>query len=51
MLAVQQRVGGRRWLAVTVMSVLLLLVLIGPLSAAVSTLFSHADDIARVRAT
>ena len=45
MLAVQQRAGGRRWVAVTVMTLLLLLVLIGPLSAAVSTVFSHADDI------
>ena len=46
MLWVQQRVGGRRWLAVTIMSVLLLLVLIAPLSAAVTMLFQHADDIA-----
>jgi predicted PurR-regulated permease PerM len=46
MLALQRRTGGRRWLAVTLMSVLLLLVLIAPLTAAVATLFVHADDIA-----
>jgi len=46
MLALERRAGGRRWVAVTVMSLLLLLVLIGPLSAAVATLFSHADAIA-----
>ena len=46
MLWIQQRVGGRRWLAVTIMSLLLPLVLIAPLSAAVTTLFQHADDIA-----
>jgi predicted PurR-regulated permease PerM len=46
MLWVQQRAGGRRWVGVTVMSLLLLLVLIAPLSAAVITLFQHTDDIA-----
>lgn len=46
MLALERWAGGRRWVAVTVMSLLLLLVLIGPLSAAVATLFSHADEIA-----
>lgn len=42
----QARIGGRRWLAATVMTVLLLLVLVVPLSAAVGTLVSHANDIA-----
>jgi predicted PurR-regulated permease PerM len=46
MLALERRAGGRRWVAVSVMSLLLLLVLIGPLSAALATLFSHADEIA-----
>ena len=46
MVALERWAGGRRWVAVTVMSLLLLLVLIGPLSAAVATLFTHADEIA-----
>ena len=45
MLWAQRRSGGRRWLAVTAMSVILLLVLVVPLSAAIGTLVSHADDI------
>ena len=45
MLAVQKRAGGRRWLAVTVMSVVLLLVLIVPLFAAIGTIVAHVDDI------
>lgn len=46
MLAVERRAGGRRWVAVTVMSLLLLLVLIIPLVAAVGTLVGNADNIA-----
>jgi predicted PurR-regulated permease PerM len=45
MLAVQRRAGGRRWLAVSVMSIILLLVLVVPLSAAIGTVVGHADDI------
>jgi predicted PurR-regulated permease PerM len=45
MLMVQRRLGGRRWAAVTVMSFLLLLVLIVPLTAAIGTIVSHADDV------
>jgi len=45
MLRVQRSLGGRRWLAVTVMSFLLLLVLIVPLTAAIGTVVSHVDDI------
>jgi len=45
MVGVQRRLGGRRWLAVTVMSIILLLVLVVPLSAAIGTIVSHADDI------
>lgn len=46
LLSLQRRVGGRRWLAATVMTIVLLLVLILPLMAAVGTVVSHADDIA-----
>lgn len=45
MLAAQRVLGGRRWLAVTLMSFLLLLVLVVPLSAAIGTVVSHVDDI------
>jgi len=45
MLWAQRRSGGRRWLAVTVMSVILLLVLVVPLSAAIATVVSHVDDV------
>jgi predicted PurR-regulated permease PerM len=46
MLAVQARVGGRRWLAVTVMTLAILLVLIGPLVLAVTTIVDNSNDIA-----
>jgi len=45
MLAAQRRLGDRRWAAVSVMSVILLLVLVVPLSAAIGTIVSHVDDI------
>jgi predicted PurR-regulated permease PerM len=45
MLAVQRWLGGRRWAAVTVMSVILLLVLVVPLSAAIATIVAHLDDV------
>ena len=45
MLAVQVRLGGRRWLGVTVMTVAMLLVLVVPLTVAVATIVNHADDI------
>jgi len=38
MLRVEKAVGDRRWLAVTIMSVIQLLVLIVPLSAAIATI-------------
>ena len=41
----QAHTGGRRWVAATLMTVLLLLVLVVPLSMAVGTLVSHANDI------
>jgi predicted PurR-regulated permease PerM len=45
MVGVQRRLGGRRWAAVTLMSVILLLVLVVPLSAAIGTVVVHVDDI------
>jgi predicted PurR-regulated permease PerM len=45
MLAVQRAAGGRRWIAVAIMSVALLLVLVVPLSAAIGTVVSHVDDM------
>lgn len=43
---VQRLLGGYRWAAVTVMSVILLLILIVPLAAAIGTLVANADVIA-----
>jgi len=45
MLALQARLGGRRWPAAAVMTALLLLVLIIPLSAAILVLVAHTDTI------
>jgi predicted PurR-regulated permease PerM len=45
MLRIQRWAGNRRWVAVTIMSIALLLVLIVPLAAAVGTVVSHVDDI------
>ena len=45
MVGLQKRAGNRRWVAVTIMSIALLLVLIVPLSAAVITVVEHVDDI------
>jgi predicted PurR-regulated permease PerM len=47
MLAVQARLVGRRWAAVTVMTGIMLLVLVVPLTLAVTTIVGHADDIIR----
>jgi predicted PurR-regulated permease PerM len=46
MLGVQSRLGGRRWLAVTVMTGAMLLLLVVPLALAVSTIVDYTDDIA-----
>jgi predicted PurR-regulated permease PerM len=46
MLAVQQRLGGRRGPAVAVMSIVLLLIFVVPLTAAVGTILGNADEIA-----
>jgi predicted PurR-regulated permease PerM len=48
LLGLQARFGGRRWLAVTVMTVLLLLFIIVPFSLAVSTIVDRVGDIASV---
>ena len=45
MLAVQRRVGNRRWIATAVMLIMLLLVIALPLYEAISTLALHASDI------
>ncbi|HJV35586.1 AI-2E family transporter YdiK [Geomonas sp.] len=45
MLGVQRRLGGKRGLAVTVMSVGLLLLLVIPLTAAILTVIGRSDDI------
>jgi predicted PurR-regulated permease PerM len=48
MLAIQRRMGGRRWAAVTVMSLILVLLLIVPLSAAIGTIVANIDEIAEL---
>ena len=45
MLAVQRFARGRRWVAVTVMTFILFLLLIIPLSVAIGTIISHLNDI------
>jgi predicted PurR-regulated permease PerM len=45
MLRVQRIAGGRRWAAVAVMSFLLLLVLIVPMTAAIATVVEYADEM------
>lgn len=45
MLTVERGAGGRRWVAVTVMTLALLLVLILPLSAAITAIVEHTEDI------
>ena len=45
MLRVEKAVGNRRWLAVTIMSVIQLLVLIVPLSAAIGTIVGNINTI------
>ena len=48
MLAVQRLARGRRWVAVTVMSFFLFLLLVVPLSAAIGTIVANLDDMAAV---
>jgi predicted PurR-regulated permease PerM len=46
MLRVEKAVGNRRWLAVTIMTIIQLLVLIVPLSAAITTIVGNINTIA-----
>src|SRR5262245_13920242 len=46
MLAAQRRLWGKRSLAVTAMTIALLLVFVAPFSAAIGTIVSHADEVA-----
>lgn len=46
MIALQARLGGRRWLAVTIMTLAMLLVLVVPLLLAVTTIVDNAENIA-----
>ena len=46
LITIQARLGGRRWLAVGVMTLGILVVLVLPLVLAVATIAEHADDIA-----
>jgi len=46
MLKVEKAVGNRRWIAVTIMSLLPLVLLIVPLSAAIGTIVANANTIA-----
>ncbi|MGH8650331.1 MAG: AI-2E family transporter YdiK, partial [Burkholderiales bacterium] len=45
MLGVQARLGGRRWAAVAVMTLVMLLLLVVPLVLAIATIVDHADDM------
>lgn len=45
MLWIQRRLWGRRWLAVTVMTVIMLLLLVIPSFLGISAIVSHVDDI------
>jgi predicted PurR-regulated permease PerM len=45
MVGVQARLGGRRWAAVSVMTVAMLLVLVVPIVLAVATIVNHADQL------
>lgn len=45
MLSIQRSLGDRRWAAVTVMSLILILLFVVPLSAAIATVVSNVDDM------
>lgn len=51
MLAVQKRLGGQRWGAVTVMTLAMLLLLVVPLVLAIATIVDHREDIANFAAS
>lgn len=50
MLHIQDLSGGRRWLAVTTMTLILLLVVLLPLSIAIGAVIAHSDEIAGLAA-
>jgi predicted PurR-regulated permease PerM len=45
MLAVEKRLGGRRWAAVAAMTTAMLLVLVVPFTLAIATIVDHAEDV------
>ncbi|MFL6623180.1 MAG: AI-2E family transporter YdiK [Sulfurifustaceae bacterium] len=45
MSTIQKFAGGRRWVAVAIMSIILVLLLIVPLAAAIGTIIANIDDI------
>jgi predicted PurR-regulated permease PerM len=49
MRAIERRVGGRRWLAATVMLLAMLVIVIAPIAAAVNTLFDQATRLSTVK--
>ena len=51
MIRAQAALGGRRWAAVTVMTIALLVIVLFPLSAAIGAIVAHADQIAGFIAT
>src|SRR6478736_3558683 len=51
MIRAQAGLGGRRWAAVTVMTIALLLIVLLPLSAAIGAIVAHSDQIAAFIAT
>jgi predicted PurR-regulated permease PerM len=51
MIRAQAALGGRRWTAVTVMTIALLLIVLLPLSAAIGAIVAHSDQIAAFIAT
>src|SRR4051812_20105455 len=44
-IALQARLGGRRWLAILIMTLAMLLVIVLPLVVAAGTIVEHVDDI------
>ncbi len=47
LLRIQRAAGDKRWIAVTIMSIVLLLVFFVPLSAAIATIVGNVDDMAK----
>jgi len=46
LLALQARMGGRRWLAALVMTLIIMVIIVAPVGVAVGTIAGHTDDIA-----